>query len=156
MIQGDVLAFLNVLGVREGDPRLEQVIAFVGGDVTTEIFDEDEGEATYLLMPESGVEFLLDGGELSSVFFHAQASAENAVYRGWSALIEGLDPAASPDEVRRALGAPIRSTEKYLLYRAGSGFVNLNFVGDALRMAVVMRRDIVGEAAVAGPGTPAS
>lgn len=141
---GDVFIFLKALGAREGDPSLEQAMAFVGGEHETETFDDSEVEAKYLVMSERGVDFLLNDGVLDTVFVFATESDEQSIYRGWTTLVDGITAASSPDDVVRALGAPKRATDTYILYEVDAGFVQFDFDGNALKMAVVMQHDIGG------------
>lgn len=144
MITGGVSTLLNTLGAREGDPRLEQAMAFVGGDHETETFDDGGVEAKYLVMSGRGVDFLLNDGVVSTVFVYATESEEQSIYGNWPTLVNGVDADASPDEVVRALGAPKRATSTYVLYETELGFVQFDFDEDTLKMAVVMQHDIGG------------
>ncbi|MFI5427522.1 hypothetical protein [Aeromicrobium sp. UC242_57] len=144
MIHGDVSTFLQALGAREGDPRLEQALAFVGGEPETETFHDEQGESKYLIMPGRGVDFLLKDGVLDTVFIYAVESVEQGVYGGWSTLVDGVGADASTDDVVRVLGAPRRATSGYACYQVDPGFVQFDFDDDRLTMAVVMRHDIGG------------
>jgi hypothetical protein len=144
MIQGDVSIFLSALGAREGDPRLERALALVGGEAERDTFDEDDVQATYLVFAEQGVEFLLNYGQLSSVFIYARATDEQSVYGDAATLVDGVDFSASQGDLVAALGAPKRSTDRYVLYAADPGFVQFDFDGDELTLVVVMQRDIGG------------
>lgn len=141
MIEGNVSVFLDALGARESEAPLARALEFVGGGYEVDAFDDDGGgSATYLLMPQRGVEFLLTDGALSSVFVFATVNDEHAVYGGWPTLVHGVGATASPAEVVQALGEPDRSGTTYLCYAVGSGFVQFDFDGEALMMAVIMRQ----------------
>jgi len=144
MIQGEVSVFLSALGAREGDLRLRRALEFVGGQPELDVFDDGGEVATYLAVPARGVELLLTDGALSTVFVHATATEEHAAYDGWAQLLPGIDADSSREDVIRAFGEPKRSAPGYLLYGAGSGFVQFDFAGEMLAMAVVMERDING------------
>lgn len=144
MITGDVSTFLNALGAREGDPRLEQALTFVGGEHETETFDDGGIEAKYLVMAGRGVDFLLNDGVVSTVFVYATESEEQGIYGRWATLVDGVGAEASPDGVVRALGTPKRATSTYVLYDVEPGFVQFDFDEDTLKMAVVMQHDIGG------------
>ncbi|WP_194421446.1 hypothetical protein [Microbacterium abyssi] len=148
MIHGDASTFLNALGAREGDPRLTQAVSAVGGEYAVEVYDDDGVVEKYLIMADRGADFLLEDGELETVFIYAAATKTRGMYDGWATLIDGVGPDASPDEVVRALGAPLRSTRAYLTYEADPGFVQFEFDGEKLTMAVVMRRVIGGQTPV--------
>lgn len=132
MIQGDVFTFLNALGAREGDPRLEHALAFVGGPHEVEVFDEGGVQGKYLVMTDRGVDFLLKDGVLTTVFVYATDTPDQGIYGGWESLVAGVGSDASSDAVVQALGAPLRSTESFVRYQVDPGFVQFDFDGDAL------------------------
>ena len=146
MLQGDVFTFLNALGAREGDPRLEHALAFVDGPHEVEVFDEGGVQDKYLVMTDRGVDFLLKDGVLTTVFVYATDTPDQSTYGGWASLVGGVSPGASPDDVVQALGEPLRSTESFVRYRVDPGFVQFDFDGDALKMLVVMREVVGGDA----------
>jgi hypothetical protein len=148
MIQGEIRTFLDALSAREGEERLDRALALVGGRPEIEVYDDDIVEK-YLNLPERGVTFLLNDGQLDTVFVYAAPKATKAPYPGWPTLIDDVAADSSRDDVQQVLGTPIRSTNSYLTYAADPGFVQFEFDGAALSMVVVMR-ELIG-----GP-TPAS
>lgn len=146
MIQGDVFTFLNALGAREGDPRLEEALAFVGGPHEDEVFDDGGVQEKYLVMTDRGVDFLLKDGVLTTVFVYATDTPDQGIYGGWESLVAGVGSDASSDAVVQALGAPLRSTESFVRYQVDPGFVQFDFDGDALKMLVVMQEVVGGDA----------
>lgn len=142
MIQGDVSEFLSALGAREGDALLQRALDFVGGEHEVDVFDDDDAVATYLVVPDRGVDFLLVDGVLSTVFIYATVNSEHAAYGAWPSLVHGVTASAGRDELVRALGEPKRSAAGYLLYETDQGFLQFDFDGETLTMAVVMTRDI--------------
>lgn len=147
MIRGDVLIFLNALEAEETDQRLEQALAVVGGEPTIETYDDAGDEEKYLDLPERGVSFLLTDGSLDTVFIYAVASPTRSAYAQWSTLIEGIGPDSSREDIEATLGTPLRSTDRYLTYRADPGFVQFDFDGGRLKMLVVMGMLIGGNSA---------
>lgn len=144
MIQGDVSTFLSALGASEGDARLERALALVGGEPEVETFVDGGVKSKYLSMPDRGVTFLLTAGELSTVFFYAENTAEKDVYREWPALIEGVGSDSTRDDVVAALGEPLRAREAFVTYEVDAGYVQFEFNGDTIKLAVVMRELIGG------------
>lgn len=145
MIQGDVFTFLNALGAPEGDSRLERALALVGGEPSVEIYDDEGAEEKYLNLSEQGVSFLLMDGRLDTVFVYAIASSTRNAYGRWSTLIDGIAPDSSRDDIERVLGTPLRSTSSYLTYQADPGFVQFEFDGASLKMAVIMGELVGGQ-----------
>lgn len=156
MIQGDVSTFLSALGASEGDARLDRALALVGGEPEVETFVDGGVKSKYLSMPDRGVTFLLTAGELSTVFFYAANTAEKDVYRGWSALMEGVSSDSTRDDIVAALGEPLRAREAFVTYEGDSGFVQFEFNGDVLKLAVVMRELIGGAGPEPEQNEPAS
>lgn len=148
MTHGDASIFLNALGAREGDPELDQALSLVGGEHAVETYDDDGLDEKYLILADRGVDFLLEHGELETVFVYARATKTRGVYGGWASLFDGVGPDSSPHDLLRALGAPLRSTGTYMTYESAPGFVQFEFDGENLTMAVVMRRVIGGDASV--------
>lgn len=144
MIQGDITVLLNSLGAREGDPRLQAALDFVGGEVEVDVFDEEDGEARYLVMVDRGVDFLLRDGEVSTVFVYAAENPEQTVYEESATLVEGVDFDVTPDALVATLGEPLRATPRYVIYAADPGFVQFDFDGDRLTLVSAMARDIGG------------
>ena len=144
MTHGDASTFLNALGAREGDPELDQALTLVGGEYAVETYDDDGVDEKYLMLADRGVDFLLEDGELETVFVYAKATKTRGMYGGWATLFEGIGPDSSPNDVRRTLGAPLRSTRAYMTYESAPGFVQFEFDGESLTMAVLMRRVIGG------------
>lgn len=142
MIQGDVSEFSSALGAREGDAPLQRALDLVGGEHEVDVFDDGNGVATYLVVPERGVDFLLVDGVLSTVFIYATANSEHAAYGAWPSLVHGVTATARRDDVVRALGEPKRPAAGYLLYEMDPGFLQFDFEGETLTMAAVMTRDI--------------
>lgn len=151
MINGDASTFLKALGAREGDERLAQAIAVVGGTYSVEEYNDDGVEEKYLDMSDRGVELLLQDGELETVFVFATVTDEHVAYGGWTSLIDGVSVDSSRDDITRAMGEPLRSTSKYVTYDAEPGFVQFEFDDDRLSMAVFMRRLIGGASPVETP-----
>lgn len=144
MIQGDVSTFFNALGASEGDARLDRALSLVGGEPEAETFVDGGETSTYLSLPDRGVTFLLEDGLLNTVFFYAEKTAEKDVYENWPALIEGVGSDSSRDDIVRTLGEPLRSREAFVTYEADPGYVQFEFNGDAIKLAVVMRELIGG------------
>lgn len=153
MIHGDATTFLNALGAREHDPRITQAVGLVGGGYSAEAYDDDGVEEKYLVMSDRGIDFLLKDGELETVFVFATVTEDHDVYGGWATLLDGVSIDSSRDDIVRALGEPLRSTSNYLTYDAEPGFVQFDFDGERLSMAVIMRRLVGGLAPVETPVT---
>lgn len=141
MIRGDIVRFLDALGSREGDDRLTEVLAAVGGGYETSTYLDDGVESKYLVSKEHGVDFLLEDGVLRSVFFHARSTAVQAAYDGWDGLIDGIRPDSSPESLVEVLGAPKMATEAFAIYPASPGFVRLVFSDGGLKMVVAQQVD---------------
>jgi hypothetical protein len=141
----DGLTFLDALGAEEGDQQMDRVLSAIGGEPTIEVYDEDDVEEKYLSLPEQGVSLLFMDGPLNTVFVYPTASSTRNAYTRWSTLIEGIDPNSSRVDIERLLGVPLRSTNSYLTYQAGSGFVQFDFDGDALTLVVIMSELVGGQ-----------
>ncbi|GAB3298115.1 hypothetical protein EK0264_16630 [Epidermidibacterium keratini] len=142
MLDDDGRMFLDALGVREGDARLSAAVELVGGDYDTEIFDDPE--ATYLVMDDRGVDFLLEDDVVVAVFVYGPGSANGAPYARGSHVVQGLDFGASPGEARRVLGEPKRTGPTYLLYELEQRVLHLEFTSGTLTMFTLQLRDVAG------------
>lgn len=147
MIHGDIRTLLDALGAREGDARLDAALELVGGDYETETYNERGGEATYLLLSDRGVDFLLENGVLNTVFCYATQTEDHGIYGGAASLVDGIDFTVSRVGLAEALGTPARITTTFLLYQADPGIVQFVFEGNALTQIVASRHDL-------GGGTP--
>lgn len=142
MIQGDVSIFLSALGARQGEPRLDQALSFVGGEPEIETFDDSEVEATYLTFADAGVEFLLKDGAVNTIFVFATTTDDQSAYSRSETLVQGVSFSDTPADLISTLGPPKRSTATYVLYTVEPGYVQFDFAGDALRLVAIMRHDI--------------
>lgn len=142
MIQGDVAKFLSAMGAREGDRRLTDALALIGGEYETSNYVDDGVESKYLVSKAHGVDFLLEDGALRSIFFHARSSAGQKMYDGWSSLVDGIGPDMSQADVVNALGAPKRSTGVFAIYQADPGFIRFVFSGGKIKTVVAQQFDL--------------
>ncbi|WP_427869369.1 DUF6357 family protein [Leucobacter luti] len=139
-IRGDARLFLAALGAREGDPALDRLIAFIGETPGVDVFEDAGQESRYLLFPSSGVEMLLVDGSLHTVFVHAvERSDTQRRYARFATLVDGVTRGSSPRAIVRALGAPVKDSERFLRYPDEQGFVQFDVDGARISMVVFMR-----------------
>ena len=113
-MQGDVSTFLNALDSGEEDAPLAQALALVGGgEPQIETYDDDDQVETYLSVPEQGVSFLLNDGELDTGFIRATTTDTQTAYTGWASLMDGADADSSREDLECTFGSPLRATDSF-------------------------------------------
>lgn len=105
-ISGELTTYLDALGMRPDDPRLEPVLDLPGPTTDTNEESDGTGVVFHLAARSSGTEFVFADEQLMIVFIGTQERENWGVYPRPDALIDGLSGTATRPEVRAALGDP--------------------------------------------------
>jgi len=103
---GDIQPGVGAAGVRLGDERAAVETALgkpeeVSGSA---VHGSQEKEVTYLLYYTKGLDVLLEGGKVKSIFLYHEGADDHRQYPG--KLAGGLTLSSNREEVLRALGEP--------------------------------------------------
>lgn len=132
-VTGEMAVMLDVLGLRQGDSRILDAIALVGPKMEIEEFDWGSEKSTYFVFKSAGTDLLFEDGVLTSAIMRMQPDAQDPSYGLYprpAALIEGLPPTASRDEVEAFFGAAERTGPHFVRYEANERYLHVEFNSD--------------------------
>lgn len=130
---GEMAVMLDVLGLPQGDSRILDAIALVGPQMEIEEFDWGSEKSTYFIFKSAGTDLLFEDGVLASAIVRMQPDAQDpgyGLYPRPTALIDGLSPTATRDEVEALFGAPERPGPSFVRYEANQRYLHVEFNSD--------------------------
>ncbi|NNP70259.1 hypothetical protein [Acinetobacter sp. Ac_5812] len=114
-LSGEIVIFINSLGLVQGDDEMLHSIMLIG---TSFEYDESDFEdSSYYRFFKSGVEYLFEEKKLSAIFFFIKPNDEYSSYSRKDYLIDGLSLSATKEEVTKAFGLPIFSGTNWIKYK---------------------------------------
>ena len=152
-LHGEITPYLDAIGTEDGSEVMIAAMELVGTTFTIEEFTSLGTHEKYLVFTKGGVEFLVIDGVVDTIFFQLVDDSDGAAYRDPDALIPGLRHGMPRAAVIELLGEPVHNKPKYLLYRVGEKFLNVQLAGDQLESFSVQARDLEAELESA-PDTP--
>jgi hypothetical protein len=135
-LQGEMQLFLDALGARADDERLQPVLDLPGDTTDTAESRGPDGHVFQLVARRGGTEFLFGAGRLVAVFVGTQPREAWGAYPRADALIDGLSGTASRAEVRARFGDPDWHTDAADRYRAGEDHLQLQYRDDRIEVMV--------------------
>jgi len=132
-VTGEMAVMLDVLGLRQGDSRILGAIALVGPEMEIEEFDWGSEKSTYFIFKRAGTDLLFEDGVLASAIVRMQPDAQDPGYDLYprpAALIDGLPPTATRDEVEAFFGAPERTESSFVRYEVNERYLHVEFNSD--------------------------
>lgn len=132
-VTGEMAVMLDVLGLRQGDSRILEAIALVGPEMEIEEFDWGSEKSTYFIFKPAGTDLLFEDGVLASAIVRMQPDAQDpgyGLYPRPAALIDGLPPTATRDEVEAFFGVPERTEPSFVRYEANERYLHVEFNSD--------------------------
>lgn len=115
LISGEIVIFINSLGLVQGDDEMLNSIMLIG---TSFEYDESDFEdSSYYRFFKSGVEYLFEKKKLLAIFFFIKPNDEYSSYLRKDYLIDGLSSSATKEDVIKAFGLPIFSGTNWIKYR---------------------------------------
>ncbi|MFI9402035.1 hypothetical protein [Nocardia sp. NPDC052316] len=130
IVTGEMAAMLNVLGLRQGDKRILDVIVLLGPEMEVEHADWGEVQSTYYLFRRAGTELLFEDELLVSAMVRTQPDSEDETYGLYPRpdnLLEGLSPNATRTEVTAVLGQPERTGPNFDRYEVNDHYLHFEF-----------------------------
>ncbi len=138
MIQGGIIEFLQALRARESDASFSRVLENLGGNAKVDLYTDRGIEEKFLAVSDRGVDFLVLEGVLRTIFIYARKTRSHERYAGWPSLVAGIDATSSRADIQNALGEPIATSHEFIRYRNEHGYLQFEFDGETLSMAVVL------------------
>lgn len=129
-VTGEMASMLDVLGSRQGDDRILEVIGLLSPDMEVEEFDFDGEKSTYFTFKAAGTDLLFENEVLVSIMVRTQPDSQDSTYGSYprpTALIEGLSPTATRNEVAALLGDPERVGPDFDRYEVGNRYLHVEF-----------------------------
>jgi hypothetical protein len=102
---GDIQPGVGAAGVLLGANReaVEKVLGKPQSVNTSGVHASQDSESTYLLYPALGIDVLLDGGKVRSIFLYNEGVEDHKKYSGRGS---GISLSSKRDQVLEALGEP--------------------------------------------------
>lgn len=129
-VTGEMAVMLDVLGLPQGDGRILEAIALVGPGMGIEEFDWGSEKSTYFIFKQSGTDLLFEDGVLASAIMRMQPDAQDpgyGLYPRPAALIDGLAPTATRDDIESFFGVPERSGPGFVRFEANERYLHVEF-----------------------------
>lgn len=129
-ITGEMAVMLDVLGYRLGDDRILKAIILVGPRMEVEEFDFDGEQSKYYTFKPAGTDLLFENTVLVSAMVRTQPDSQDETYGLYprpTALIDGLSPTATREEVTAFLGAPERVGPDFDRYEVNERYLHFQF-----------------------------
>lgn len=129
-VTGEMAVMLNVLGLRQGDDRILDVIVLVGPKMEVEEFDWEDERSTYFIFRPAGTDLLFENDVLVSAMVRTQPDSEDdayGVYPRPNRLVDGLSPTATRAEVAARLGKPERTGPNFDRYEVNGRYLHFEF-----------------------------
>lgn len=146
-LHGEILPYLDALGTEDGSEEMLTAMELVGTTFSIDEFTSTGVHEKYLEFRRGGVEFLVLDGVVDTVFFSLAEDEEGAASPRPDALIQGVHRGMSRRAVIERLGTPVRDEPRYLLFRAGKGYVHLKIEDEEVVALTAQRRDLMAEPA---------
>jgi hypothetical protein len=129
-VTGEMAVMLGVLGLRQGDGRVLDVVVLVGPAMEVDEFDWDGERSTYFIFRPNGTELLFENDVLASVMVRTQPDGADPTYGLYprpDELIDGLSATASRAEVAALLGEPERTGPNFDRYAVNGHYLHVEF-----------------------------
>lgn len=130
-VTGEIAVMLDVLGNRQGDSRILEVIVLVGCvKMDVENFDFDGEKSTHFTFKRAGTELIFENDILVSIMVRTQPNDQDEVYGAYprpATLIDGLSPTATRAEVSALLGNPEHVGPNFDRYKVIEHYLHFEF-----------------------------
>jgi len=140
--RGDIQPGVGAAGIRLGDGRnaVEKVLGRPESTNTSAVHGSRNVETTYLLYPSKGLDVLLEGDKVRSIFLYSEGVDEHKKYPGSGPA--GITLGSTRKDIAAALGEPSArglGAEAELWYRYDAG-LEVTFQSDGAIQHLVVTR----------------